>query len=256
MIIPATGFVRGQLPYGKRFLLGHDSGGRRSRQLVNLRAIERPLAMMMSKRQKRRMGAQQRLKSHSRPGPLQTKYIVVIDYECTCDQGVGWNYENEIIEWPAVLVRAEDGEFVDEFHSFVRPTQNTSLSAFCTEFTGINQAQVDCAPVLEDVIHSFDEWIARHGLVFQPPGDVEFAIEAAENSFFLGADGPWDLKYFLEAECKRKGDILSALHTSKPYFQRWVNLRWLHSDFYGVPKMGLAGCLKYHKLTFEGRPHR
>ena len=71
----------------------------------------------------------------------------------------------------------------------------------------------------------------------------------------LATDGPWDLKYFLEKECLRKGGALAALHGESPHLHRWVNLRWLHAAFYNKPRMGVAACLRYHKLTFEGRQH-
>ena len=34
-----------------------------------------------------------------------------------------------------------------------------------------------------------------------------------------------------------------------------VNLRWLHAAFYNRPRMGVNACLRYHRMTFEGRPH-
>ena len=74
-------------------------------------------------------------------------------------------------------------------------------------------------------------------------------------SFALATDGPWDLQHFLSRESARKGGELEAWHTKRLYLHRWVNLRWLHAAFYNKPRMGVAACLRYHKLTFEGRQH-
>lgn len=75
------------------------------------------------------------------------------------------SYPNEIIEWPVILLQwrkkrrrdaglseageEEDGDDEDdwelvqtaEFHSYVKPTWRRTLSAFCTELTGITQVR-------------------------------------------------------------------------------------------------------------------
>ena len=38
-----------------------------------------------------------------------------------------------------------------EFHSYVRPSINTTLTPFCTKLTGITQDTVDAAPSLDEV---------------------------------------------------------------------------------------------------------
>jgi len=55
----------------------------------------------------------------------------------------------EIIEFPAVLLNGRTFEVVDEFREFVRPKEKIlpnlregELTAFCTELTSITQAQV------------------------------------------------------------------------------------------------------------------
>ncbi|CDO70703.1 hypothetical protein BN946_scf184798.g18 [Trametes cinnabarina] len=76
--------------------------------------------------------------------------FLVLDVEATCVAGAGFDYPNEIIEWPVVLLRWKDKdikgkarqlEAVDEFRSFVRPTWRPKLSQFCTTLTGITQVR-------------------------------------------------------------------------------------------------------------------
>jgi Exonuclease len=52
-------------------------------------------------------------------------------------------------------------QVVGEFDSYCRPTLHPRLSAFCTAFTGIEQAQVDAAPTLGEVVAAFDAWLAE-----------------------------------------------------------------------------------------------
>jgi inhibitor of KinA sporulation pathway (predicted exonuclease) len=268
-------------------------------------SVEKPLALMLSKRAKRRLSATQRAKAHACPGPLSAAYIVVVDFECTCERGVGSHYAHEIVEWPAVLVATSDGSVVDEFHAYVKPAENATLSAFCTELTGIEQATVDAAQPLAAVLNDFNAWLDSHGLHFQPldadvaeeeeatvvavaardaggKGSQKQFLSALEGeggedkaggtvlasstvsaspaaplkTFQLCTDGPWDLKYFLAAECVRKGGSLADAHAASPHFMRWCNLRWLHAAYYNKPRMGLKGTLAFHQMTFEGRPHR
>ena len=198
------------------------------------------------------MSAQQRSKLCNRRAPLAFEFLVVIDFECTCEAGA-WDYGHEIIEFPAVLVRCAEAEVVAEFHTFVRPTENRTLSAFCTGLTGIDQSTVDAAPPLLEALEAFDAWLSSHGLL--PPGALGAEAAAELRTFALATDGPWDLNAFLAVEGRRKGGVLAAHLAARPHFARWVNLRWLHAAFYSRPLMGVKACLGFHGLAFEGREH-
>jgi len=236
--------------------------------------------MMISKRSKRKLNWAARMNASKRVGALAFDYLIVVDVEATCEKGRSPDsFAHEIIEFPAVLVRCSDGEITDEFHAYVKPLVNTTLSTFCTELTGISQEQVDSATVLEDVLLRFDEWINSHSLSFksasedeplesqldgeqgneeeegggdQPPDE---ALPQPALTFALATDGPWDLNHFLGTECERVGGSLEEWHSRQPMLHSWVNLRWLHASFYNKPRMGISACLKFHKLEFEGRPH-
>lgn len=43
------------------------------------------------------------------------------------------------VEFPAVLLNVETGNIEDEFHYYVMPQENPTLSTFCRELTGIEQ---------------------------------------------------------------------------------------------------------------------
>lgn len=171
--------------------------------------------------------------------------IGVIDFECTCEEG--WGYHHEIIEFPIVVVDCAKGEIVDEFHSFVKPSENATLSAFCTKLTGIDQPTVDASPELPSVLDSVDAFLRRRRLV---DGNVSFA---------LATDG-WDLHHFLDQECKRKNIL-------KPgsYLDEWVDLAKAFDDERSrvkgrrkpayAKRTNMSKMLRHYGMTFQGRKH-
>lgn len=166
-------------------------------------------------------------------------YLAVFDVEATCEDN-SKHYIHEIIEFPVVLVDlAGDGGIVAEFHSYVRPTVNTTLSDFCTRLTGITQEQVDSAPTLPEVLEQFEEWRLAQGLVYNEE----------RKDFVFGADGPWDLRFFVHGETARKGIAKSA------YFDKWCNLKQLFADFYKVRTCKIHKMLQLQGMRFEGRLH-
>uniref|UniRef100_A0A1I7VLS5 SAP domain-containing protein n=1 Tax=Loa loa TaxID=7209 RepID=A0A1I7VLS5_LOALO len=126
--------------------------------------------------------------------PLRNKtetfydYFVVIDFECTCEADL-YDYNHEIIEFPAILVDVRKKEIVDVFHSYVRPLANPQLSEFCSAFTGITQEMVDKALPFIDVLDSFRAWMQLHHLGQK---EVRYAFVT---------DGPWDIAKFFQMQC-------------------------------------------------------
>jgi 3'-5' exoribonuclease 1 len=172
----------------------------------------------------------------SRPPPFP--YLCVCDVEATCEE-FSKGYEHEIIEFPVVVLDLADGSTLGEFHSYVRPTRNTTLSEFCKRLTGIRQEQVDAAPTLPEVLAAFDEWRLAAGLVHTEE----------RRDFAFGADGPWDLRFFLHGECTRKRIPKAA------YYEKWVNIKQLFADFYRVRPCKIHRMLELQGLRFEGRLH-
>jgi inhibitor of KinA sporulation pathway (predicted exonuclease) len=107
-------------------------------------------------------------------------YYCIIDFEATCIKEDGTPFENEIIEFPIILLNPVTLKIEDKFHTFVKPTINPKLSQFCTELTGIKQEQVDQGVVLEEALQLVHQWLQQHGLF--------------EKKFAFATDGPWDLR--------------------------------------------------------------
>ncbi|KAI0637192.1 ribonuclease H-like domain-containing protein [Trametes polyzona] len=139
--------------------------------------------------------------------PKRTKQpydaFLVLDVEATCVAGAGFDYPNEIIEWPVCLLRWKDKdakgkarelEVVDEFRSFVRPTWRPQLSPFCTSLTGITQEQVDNAPSFPEVLDRFRSFLAKHRLIDSESG-------RRLSRFCFCSDGPYDIRDFVVKQC-------------------------------------------------------
>ena len=173
--------------------------------------------------------------------PPPFRYVCVLDVEATCEE-FNKDFIHEIIEFPVVLVDllADDGPtVVDEFHSYVRPTVNGTLSEFCKRLTGISQSQVDRAPTLPEVLSEFDSWRLRKGLQYSEE----------QKDFAFAADGPFDLRFFLHAECVRK-------ELKKPiYYDKWINVKSMFADFYHTRHLKIHKMLARQNMEFEGRLH-
>ncbi|KAE8740099.1 hypothetical protein FOCC_FOCC014424 [Frankliniella occidentalis] len=92
-------------------------------------------------------------------GALQTgndqifDYVIVIDFESTCwdnkDNQSKWQNLAEIIEFPAVLLNVKTGIIEEQFHHYVMPVENPTLSEFCVKLTGIKQEVVNAGIPLD-----------------------------------------------------------------------------------------------------------
>jgi len=129
--------------------------------------------------------------------------LLVFDVEATCVPGRDFNWANEIIEWPVVLLRwkdkTPDGKAselykVDEFRTYVKPTFRPALSEFCKSLTGIQQADVDSAPTFCEILPRFKEWLAKHYLIDPVTGQ-------ALQRFMFCTDGPYDMRDFVIKQC-------------------------------------------------------
>lgn len=69
-------------------------------------------------------------------------YLCVYDFECNCSKDKSELNFNEIIEFPCVVLDLKQNKVVGEFHTYVRPTLDKYLPAFCTELTGITEDMV------------------------------------------------------------------------------------------------------------------
>ncbi|KAL1406442.1 hypothetical protein Q8F55_008141 [Vanrija albida] len=133
--------------------------------------------------------------AHAAPPKQPYGSFLCFDVEATCEAGKNFDYPNEIIEFPVVLLRWEprdDGArsclvTVDTFHTYVRPTWRPVLSDFCSSLTGIGQEVIDAAPTFPEVLARLEAWLDGHGL---RDGD------ALADAVWV-TDGPWDLRDFI-----------------------------------------------------------
>ena len=166
-------------------------------------------------------------------------HYLVLDFEATCERNDPTQKQwSELIEFPCVLLDANDLRTVGEFSTFVRPTQRQQLTAFCTELTSITQDQVDAAQPLEIVLKRFSTWLPE----------------------MLGTDdlsrvlpitcGEPDLQYMLPNECKRKG-----LPVPAP-LKYYCNIKKPFSGLLACKAGGMTNMLRQLNLRLEGVHHR
>lgn len=87
--------------------------------------------------------------------------VIVYDLEGTCWKNV-WSRRKETIEIGAVAYRHGAG-ITSEFQTYVKPVAVPRISRFCTELTGITQANVDAAPEFPRAMLEFLTWAKTHG---------------------------------------------------------------------------------------------
>ena len=157
---------------------------------------------------------------------------LVIDLEATCcNDGQFPRDEMEIIEIGAVIAGGKTSQQVDEFQVFVRPARHTTLTDFCRELTGIQQADVDSAVGFLQAMSMLTVWMDGYP-------DAVFC-----------SWGEYDLRQF-ERDC--------AFHAvAWPFGNRHVNLKQRYTERFSLKRgAGFGHALSKHSLTFEGRPHR
>lgn len=153
-------------------------------------------------------------------------------------------------EFPAVLVDLRTRRILAEFHQYVQPTESPHLSAFCTELTGITQAQVDAGQTLGPVLELFAVWlrrtVAEHRLVLPK---TSAANRAGNACFATWSD--WDFGVCLRLECERK-----RLHAQRPAcLDQWMDMRALYRTWYANAAKNFGDALRAVGMRFEGRPH-
>lgn len=156
--------------------------------------------------------------------------LIVLDLEATCWERGTHPDRMETIEFGAVRLDRDTLDVRDSFERFVRPVDEPRLSAFCSELTGIEQAQVDGAAGFGEAIGDFVEWIG-------PEGGV------------LMTWGAYDLRQ-LRVDCDRHGLDLPAAFTGHVNLKAWV------AGIHGWRPCGMKKALGRLGIGLEGRHHR
>jgi len=166
------------------------------------------------------------------------RFVAILDFEKTCERDAVLSPQ-EIIEVPTLLLdlSSEAPRLVSEFHEHVRPTRHPQLSAFCTELTGITQAQIDAAAPLSTVMDRHVAWLERHG-----------ALADGRNVLFVTC-GDYDLKRSLAEDPNVDHDALPAC------YGRWCNLKRAFAAHRGQKRQpaGMAEMLDALGLPLEGQ---
>eukprot|EP00042_Codosiga_hollandica_P044105 m.428859 g.428859 ORF g.428859 m.428859 type:complete len:277 (-) comp56710_c0_seq2:92-922(-) len=180
---------------------------------------------------------------HTHPQDIRMAFdfAAVLDFEAVCEQGVRIQPQ-EIIEWPTVLFDLRSRTVVDEFHFYIKPRHHPTLTAFCTELTGITQAVVDAGLPMEDVFDRHIAWLRSHGL----DPDNPFA---PGHSFTYVTCGNWDLKSCLPP-------LLATFRLRQhACFRQWVNVKEAFESVTKQRGRGMAEMLSALKQPLVGRHH-
>ncbi|MCU0511108.1 MAG: exonuclease domain-containing protein [Anaerolineae bacterium] len=156
--------------------------------------------------------------------------ILIVDLEATCWEGYDApaGQENEIIEI-GICTLTVAGLALDEKCSLLIQPQQSVISPFCTQLTGITPQMV-------------------------AEGGMSFAVACArlEQAYhsrnrLWASWGAFDRRLFFD-QCKRR-QIRYPLH------DKHINLKRVFADFYGE-RMGMARALEHNGLPLEGSHHR
>ncbi|KAK9455586.1 ribonuclease H-like domain-containing protein [Dipodascopsis uninucleata] len=204
------------------------------------------------------------------------KYVLCLDIEATCSEEVTFLEDtHEVIELPVILVDIEQGKVIDEFHTFVKPTNAITLTERCTNLTGITQSMVDEAPSFIEAIQLLDQFIEKYKdiLKYNPHGHKK------DRDFLVVTDGTADIERFL---CRRScrinqirlpdyldGDYINLKVFFKDHFRETFNrtlsdiLNHLHIEPLGRLHSGLddarnvaRATLRLHELGVPLIPNR
>jgi 3'-5' exoribonuclease 1 len=161
------------------------------------------------------------------------KEFVVLDLEATCynsEVARPIDFVNEIIEIGAIKVD-KDCKEISRFGKFAKPLKFPVISEFCNELTTITQEDIDTAENLSDVLIEFFDWVDGATLI---------------------SWGMYD-KSQLQKDLIRN-DLEYLLEQTEDHF----SLKHLHGAWNKLKRggIGLAGALRFEKLTFEGTAHR
>lgn len=173
-------------------------------------------------------------------------YLLVLDFEATCWEKTACDKgQSEIIEFPCILFDVKMGNILEEFQQYVMPTERPKLTQFCMDLTGIQQHQVDHGVPLKTCLFLFRKWLNELILKYS----FSFQKEPYSKTCIFATWSDWDLGMCLKKECKRKRILKDEV------FNKWIDIRSLYIEHYGIRPKGLLGALVEVGLNFEGKQH-
>lgn len=167
-------------------------------------------------------------------------HFICLDLEASCNNKPKMAPDQmEIIEIGACFV-SKDGEVLDQFQTFVKPSSSIPLTPFCIELTTITQSQVDTAPGFVEAIALFEAWIEKCTDTYGAPD-------------FWGSWGDYDRKQF-----ERNAALLGLNAPAFLGALKHVNLKYRYGRVVGIEGKdpGLGKALNCESIRFVGVPHR
>jgi len=181
-------------------------------------------------------------------------YLIIIDFEATCDNGehptISLSRNNqEMIEFPFVCVQILDPSEIDQSdpnpqytrithkeQHYVTPEYTSKLTPFCTQLTGITDETIKLyGKSVREAIHQFDNFIET---------------EMQNKRFCILTDGEWDLKQLLIRESKNKNIPL------KSHFFKFFDMKKEYKKcFPNAQIRSLASMVEHSGIQFVGRHH-
>lgn len=157
---------------------------------------------------------------------------IVLDLEFTPvrDPDLQLVASNEILEIGAVKLN-EANQVLDEFQTYVKP-QYSTIPAFITKITGINDRTVADAPDYAAAMRQFSRWIG----------------ESEPSRFYTWSDSD---RHVMLREADLKEELLEEM-----YYAHWVDLQRIHQRIYGFSRpMNLTSALGSMQIYFVGTEH-
>lgn len=170
------------------------------------------------------------------------KTYIILDLEATCyDKNSNSEikpkgFVNEIIEIGAYKLN-EQGEVIDEFAKFLKPTKFPYISNFCNELTTITQQDIDNADEANFVLAEFFAWARKDS------ADVTYVSWGHYDKRQLRDD--LKLNRFTQG-------IIDELINDKNH----LSLKHWYGDYKKIKPCGLGRAIENEKFKFEGTAHR
>ncbi|XP_011304934.1 ERI1 exoribonuclease 3 [Fopius arisanus] len=162
------------------------------------------------------------------------KYLLVLDFEATCEKDIPIETP-EIIEFPCVALNTQSWEIEEIFHRYIKPRVKPILTPFCTELTGIMQETVDDEEHFPQVFKDFSSWMQRNN------------FDKDKCAFVTCGD--WDLKVMLPGQC-----AIDGLKVPE-YLNKWINLKRSYCEATQIYPKSLNDMIRRLKLQPQGRAH-
>ncbi|KAI8142315.1 ribonuclease H-like domain-containing protein [Fennellomyces sp. T-0311] len=168
--------------------------------------------------------------------------LIVLNVAATCDENNGnpssvqvTKENSEVIELSFVVIDASKMQVVHTEQIYVKPEQ-TPLTEYCTQVTGITTDTLESAGTLQNAINQLDDYIQRE-------------IEAHKLSFCFVTHGGWTLRIQLPREARDKNiDLPPYLSFCRMFDLKQEIQRWqVHHREVSVRSMALKDlCDTFH----------